>query len=319
MKHRFYKKIILYLSGAVAAGIIFISYSIYADSHPVLDSYDLTQGKSNFAVLDMTMYRNKPTDVVTKGFIPLNIIYEQEFYTDSKILPEFPPEKKIREKAKEAFEKSDLVNIDIEKWKLPNKNSKENNIDWYVRVAKQMKQEAPGLRLGFYVGPPLIEYWRAVGDENSEDYKDWQRDNDKVKPILDEVSVLFPNLYTHYPDRRGWIKQANAQIKEAKRLAGGRPIYPTIWMRYHPGSNGGLLENQYLPADYFRFQLETIYQLGADGVVIWGGWDFDNPKGGKLMWDENRVWWQETRQFLQKLEAKGVLNKMPYRYEKAEQ
>ena len=54
----------------------------------------------------------------------------------------------------------------------------------------------------------------------------------------------------------------------------------------HPGPDN------YIDADFWRLQLETVAEH-ADGVVIWGGWDFDHNRPAR--WDERVPWWQATR------------------------
>jgi hypothetical protein len=50
---------------------------------------------------------------------------------------------------------------------------------------------------------------------------------------------------------------------------------------------------KYLPVDFWRCQLETLYKH-ADGVVIWGGYRCD--------WQLNFPWWKETIKFLKKIQ-----------------
>ena len=42
-------------------------------------------------------------------------------------------------------------------------------------------------------------------------------------------------------------------------------------------------------------QLDTVRQY-ADGVVIWGGWNFKDRKPDK--WDDRSSWWVITKRFL---------------------
>ena len=64
-----------------------------------------------------------------------------------------------------------------------------------------------------------------------------------------------------------------------------------LWPRYEENKPTDVT-GQYMPADFWRLQLETCRQY-ADGIVIWGGW--------QEQWDENAPWWVETKKFLQGL------------------
>src|SRR5205814_1590172 len=98
-----------------------------------------------------------------------------------------------------------------------------------------------------------------------------------------------------YADSQGWVKYAQANIAEARRIAGGRPVYPFIWPQYH--ISNGRLGSQYIDGKFWSLQLHTLY-ADADGLVLWGGWDFAAKRHAS--WDENAAWWLATKQFLAK-------------------
>ena len=152
---------------------------------------------------------------------------------------------------------------------------------------------APGLSVGYYGAPPTRDYWRAVKGPASPEYKTWMSENDKLHPLADAVVVLYPSLYTFYPDREGWSKYAIAQITEARRYAGGKPVFVFLWPQYH--ESNVQLTGTYLPPDYWLRELQTAKEY-ADGVVIWGGWDLKTNKAYK--WDEDAQWWKITIDFL---------------------
>jgi hypothetical protein len=93
-----------------------------------------------------------------------------------------------------------------------------------------------------------------------------QQDNNRAASLARGVDMVFPSLYTFYPDQAGWLSFAAAQVCEARRLSSG-PVYVFLWPEYHPGSSSG---GEAISPDYWRFQLETARRL-ADGIVIWGG------------------------------------------------
>lgn len=159
------------------------------------------------------------------------------------------------------------------------------------RIATMFRAAAPGRSLGFYETMPIRDYWRAIRPSSAPEYRAWQRENDRLAPLAANVDLLFPSVYTFYPDSDGWVAYASAQICEARRLS-SKPVYLFLWPQYH---DSVARRGEYIDARYWRVQLETAYRL-ADGVVIWGG--FDPNTSAIHPWDPQQAWWQETQRFL---------------------
>jgi len=250
---------------------------------------------STFQVFDATSYVNKP-DLRAYGIKPINLIYGQFLYKDGKIDKTLPSQKKIKQFAEEASRKNQLVILELEQWPL--KGSDEvvaDSVQNLIQVIKWFRDSQPELQIGLYSVLPVFDYWRALKGPDSQEYKEWQKENDRMRPILKYVDMVFPDLYTHYADRNGWVQYATENIREARRY--GKPVYAFVWPQYHSGSNK-ILGHTYLSADYWMVQLETL-RTHADGVVIWGGWDWDNMRFAQ--WNENACWWRATKEFLRKL------------------
>jgi hypothetical protein len=248
--------------------------------------------KKSFIVFDATAYSKKPA-LKTLGIRPLPAVHA--FFQEGEDLDRLPSYGRIKELAFHAKASgSDICFLDLEHWP-----TKEAAGDWvaglnkYRQLLMQFKQLAPGIKVGYYSHPPVSDYWRAVKDPVTREYREWQRDNDRLKHLAAEVDVFYPSLYTFYNDSRGWGRYAAAQIREARSYPGDKPVYAFLWPQYH-GSNK-LLAHQFIPTGFWRFQLDTV-RKHADGVVIWGGWDFDRDQ--PLPWDESAPWWIETKFFL---------------------
>jgi len=105
--------------------------------------------------------------------------------------------------------------------------------------------------------------------------------NDYVEPMLNETDAYFPELYTAIGDSLAWIKYANATIREAKRLSGGKPVYPYIWPQYPSKPIPGTANYTEINYTFWKTQLQTIKDAGADGAVVWGGYEQNwNPDAG---------------------------------------
>lgn len=171
-----------------------------------------------------------------------------------------------------------LTALNVEQWPVPER------IPDLITTLGLFRQHFPHIRVGYYDLCPKRDYWRAILSPDSAKFRQWQQENDAMAPLARQVDLIFPSLYTFYPDRAGWIKYATANIAEARRYH--KAVYPFIWPQYHSSASQA---GQYLDADYWQVQLETVGSL-ADGLVIWGGY--------KLPWDEAAPWWQVTKEFL---------------------
>ena len=118
--------------------------------------------------------------------------------------------------------------------------------------------------------------------------------------LLPHVDALCLSLYTYNlgetEEERAehlerWRIFARETIAEARKVAEDRPVYAILWPQFHPGGN--VTDGSFIPADYWRAELETVREL-ADGVILQGGWD---PQAGERMrWDAQADWWLEFRE-----------------------
>jgi hypothetical protein len=247
-----------------------------------------------FVVFDGTLYKQKP-DLSQYGVRPITILYENRFWPSGQAPTNLPEQGVVRALAAEVASSLSPVVIDIERWPVKGTPSLiQSSVTQYRTVLQWFREAAPGLRIGFYGTVPVPDYWRAIQEPTSADYKAWQQDNDRLDLIGKEVDAIFPSIYTFYADRQGWVTYATAQISEARRKANGKPVYAFIWPQYH--ESNPLLAGRFLDAEYWELELLTARQY-ADGLVIWGGWG----TGGPQAWDEDAHWWQVTKSLLPKM------------------
>lgn len=255
-------------------------------------------GKRSFLVFDGTLYKDKP-DLVAYDIRPISLAYAGALGTTWYRSPEQLPDKHQVEKvAREARTRVDHLVIDIEHWPLHGDGQEvRRSIQKFLTVLDWFKEAAPGLNIGLYGAPPIRDYWRAAKGPASKEWGAWKGENDALRTLADAVDTLYPSLYTFYSDQDGWVHFARAQIEEARRYGKGKPVYVFLWPQYHD-SNRELAGN-YLPADYWRLELETVKQY-ADGIVIWGGWGKNNRPA---KWEDDAPWWKVTKEFMKTLKA----------------
>jgi hypothetical protein len=234
-----------------------------------------------FVAFDATMYSGKP-DLSQSGLKPLPGLYQANLWNSSADNSNPPNPANVAPLLQQAG--SGSIFLDIENWSLDGTEATAS-IQKYLSTIQSFQQYSPSLSFGYYGVSPVRDYWDAISDPGSAEYKSWQARNNAVAPIAQRANVLFPSIYTFYPDQAGWKKYAIAQISEARRIGPGKPVYAFLWPQYND-------YGAYLPPDYWRMELETARQY-ADGVVIWGGY--------QQTWDDNAPWWQETQDFMNEI------------------
>ncbi len=248
-----------------------------------------------FLVFDATSYHGKP-DLTKYGFSPVNMIYVSRFgeaWYKGPMKDQVPDERTVRRVAQSVSAKGGLTVIDIEHWSLRGDDlSVRDNVAKYLRVLSLFRQESPTMKLGYFGIVPVAAYGWSLKGSASHEYRQWQAENDRLRALGNAVDVVLPYTYTYYPDQQAWVRFAVENIKEAKRY--NKPVYVFLWPQYTDTAKQNAL--QYIPAEYWKLQLETIRQH-ADGIIIWGGWGDGRP----AEWDENASWWKVTKEFMASL------------------
>jgi hypothetical protein len=261
-----------------------------------------------FAVYDTSFFVNK-ANTLASGLQPMRII--DRGWTSSKGLKELPDEASFKQ-IMQQLELADAVTpvvINIETWSFACKDASgapTGTPEKFETIIRWTREAAPKLKIGIYLVAPIRDYWNAIKPEQDPAYIAWQANNDCYQKVVDGLDFLLPSLYTFYEDAHpwavdGWVSYATANLKEARRLAKGKPIYPFLWMQYHESnSNGYALK--LISGTYWRTELELVKKL-ADGVVIWGtiSPNATEQRFEAMTWDENSEWWVETKTFLKTL------------------
>ncbi|TIO29569.1 hypothetical protein [Mesorhizobium sp.] len=180
--------------------------------------------------------------------------------------------------------------IDIESWPLEGPDQA-SSIAKYQKTLDAFRKADPSVKLGLYAVLPIRDHWRATGHEGAVALDDWKQQNTTIaSSLVPHVDALFPSLYTFYGDKDAWVAYAQSNIKEARRISQGKPIYCFLWPQFHKTL-------AFLPGDLWYTQLDICRRL-ADGIVIWGTIGGSSPFR-PARWDEKAEWWQATLRFLQ--------------------
>ena len=252
-------------------------------------SFSVYPKPATFRVYDMLGYSGKP-DLTPYGLRKDWIVYAQELWPAADAMTE--PNQLYDRRTAGFIAKSgwnDVLQLDVEHWPLDIRSTSTAVVDDSLRKLQQqlshMRSVVPFLRYGYYDLPTIRDYWTPVINDPANMAK-WKAANDYIASLTQQFNDFYPSLYTFYNDPAGWVVYARANLSESKRQNGGTPVYVYLWPQYHDSSP---LAFQFIDYDYWKLQLQTVKDAGADGVVIWSG-------GGT--WDDTWGWWQATKEFM---------------------
>lgn len=247
-----------------------------------------------FQLFEAMLFAGRP-DLTKYGFKHLRIVDDHELYGPGESNLEVPSMKQIKKIVAGGAGPAGILVIDIEQWSMDGRAAAESRRK-YIETLERFHRAAPGMKLALYSVLPYRDYWRAIGVRGRTGTQDWMTGNDAAAPIANQVDALFPSLYTFYEDQAGWTKFAIANLREARRLAHGKPVYCFLWPQYHDSGDHPFA---LLSGGYWKLQLETCHKY-ADGVVIWGGYTTKNIFT-PMKWDDTAPWWKATLQFVKGL------------------
>lgn len=259
---------------------------------------DQRAGAKEFKIYDGTLYQNKP-DMREYGIVEIPMVYVSKIWKgwkdmNSKQRSALPQRAVVREIAKSVNPSDGSVIVNVEHWNIRAKGSElQENVTKYVQLLEWFKQDNPKVKWGYFARPPVRDYNRSILGPEHYKYRRWQRMNDGLKPLAEVVDIIYPSLYTRYNDPASWREYAKQNIAESRRLADGKPVIAFLWPQFKKSDQN--YSQEYIPAGFWREQLETVYEY-ADGVVIWGGWDV--KRRGKADWSEDLAWWQVLKRFI---------------------
>jgi hypothetical protein len=232
-------------------------------------------------LFDATLFTGKP-DLTRDGFRKLKLVSRGTLFPSGADPLAIPSDATLTAVLSGV---THLTALDIDHWAQP---------EPYIKLLSRIHTLYPGLRVGYYDVAPKRDYWRAIRPASDPKYSVWQAENDALRPIAEQADVLFPSLYTFYPDQAGWFRYATSNVIEARRY--NKVLYPFLCPFYHPSNPE--LRGQPIPADYWRIQLDTCLALNVDGIVLWGGF--------KIPWDPQAPWWLETLSFMAREDDSGA-------------
>jgi len=215
-----------------------------------------------FLVYDNMGYPGKP-DTAPLGLVNCTIINLNKAWTDKA--NHVADETAVKEAVRAAARKPGPLVYDIEYV---------HDFKLFLNLVEWAHEAVPGCVVGYY----------GHGLYPEQPSKAQRADAAELAAAVD---AFFPSAYTYNDNREKWKNEVNGLVQAAHRLAPGKPVYPYIWPQYHKGT---AKQFHLVDGDYWKFQLDTARECGADGVVIWSG--------GKPEWNDKAGWWEETLTFI---------------------
>ncbi|MEM1445775.1 MAG: hypothetical protein AAGF84_06965 [Planctomycetota bacterium] len=245
----------------------------------------------DFTLWNGLAFNSLPPEVENHPDFPaLHIVYPAHIWPTANPDLSFVPEDRIREIAR-SLEPGTTVCYDIEHWPLDPDDPEQfaYELQQFRNVVRWTREENPMLKIGFYGVMPGYRADVALLPKTHPRYEKTLRRNDLLKPLVDDVDVIFPWMYTvvdaSAPEH--WSLYVRAKIAEARRIAPGKPVYPFLWFRYHQSYRQRSW--QMIEPEYWRLHLDLVRE-SADGAVIWGGY--------RQNWNPHADWWQVTEPLL---------------------
>lgn len=274
---------------------------------------DSTPARPRFVIYSQIRYNNTPADLSQYGISASVIHPPTQFLTaDPNVTPTGNTNTDntvINAPALAALAKADLsvkanvpIVLDIESWSYGSSQIK-GTVDSFTKAINIYKAVNPKSPLGFYAGVPQIKYqWSNLNSGSAQQV--WYIVDNYLKPVAQLMNFFAPSFYTRdpYADSSNWKLFAQYNYQECKRLNPNIPIYAYIEPQYANSSQNNTTVAAWLEAGYWKFELEQLYDIGYDGVIIWTSnkdSNFDTThKYIDFTTAIQQPWWQTTLDFI---------------------
>lgn len=231
------------------------------------------------AVFDHIAISDKP-EMSDFGIEPFKLLTGHYFFEKDEngaYIRDNPSERIIRERV-EKLDDDLFYAMNLEHWPIEMERSEDeirDSLDKLKRTADWLHKYNPNLMIGFYRLMPLRELVKAYQGEGTEAHAEWQRRNDVISEALgNSVDVLFPSVYVVHLGEEGttteerWADYVGENIREAERIADGKPLLTFSALYYHSNAGGNQKGWQWLEPELVLFQLMYL-RKHVDGIVLY--------------------------------------------------
>jgi len=180
-----------------------------------------------------------------------------------------------------------LVSLDLEEWKRFDTLRTPKRILEAVQIFRKTNKQS---KIGLYATVPQNTYGY---DDKISRYDKWNKAYASVAAAVDYFS---PSLYNYKnTDGNDWKKAAAYSIDACRKYGYlSKKIIPYITPEVTSKEKG---LTTLLTYDEMMFRLQTLYELGANGCLIWTSSSTRDANGKKLYIDENEGWFKAVKDF----------------------
>lgn len=236
-----------------------------ANNDPAPDVAAQAEVPTDIRFYDLSNLRGRDSVEHLPGWGHIDLITVGEIWPANANLNVIPYDK-IRYTARKQRPEGTIVCLDVEHWPVDQDDDTlaDIYIDLHIQLIREFRKHLPpGTKVGYYGVLPIRDYWSVVRNDRDA-IRDWERKNERLMRLADEVDIIFPSIYDFYGDAQRWRVYAEHHIVEAEKY--GKPVIPFICPVYHPSNpdKGGQ------PLDEENWQLMLDYvATRTDGAVVW--------------------------------------------------
>lgn len=173
-----------------------------------------------------------------------------------------------------------------------------------LEILRAYRSFHPANKVGVYATAPQNTYGWSTNIQRYDSL------NAKYQPVADAVDFLSPCLYVYRTDLESWKKAAAYNVDAANKYHTGKPVIPYIDAVVDIGTtnkmkNGVLTKitiARPMTEQEMAERLQTLYDLGASGCIIWGSSGKITPEGKQPVFDRNSGWGKAAADFAQRHE-----------------
>jgi hypothetical protein len=180
-----------------------------------------------------------------------------------------------------------LVSLDLEEWRRFDTLRTSKRILEAIQIFRKTNSRS---KIGLYATVPQNTYGY---DDKISRYDKWNKAYAGVAAVVDYFS---PSLYNYKnTDGNDWRKAAAYSIDACRQYGyPNKKIIPYITPEISNKEKGGTAMLTY---DEMLFRLQTLYELGADGCLIWTSSGTRDTNGKKPYINENEGWFKAVKDF----------------------
>ncbi|WP_345954264.1 hypothetical protein [Mucilaginibacter sp. PAMB04168] len=183
-------------------------------------------------------------------------------------------------------EPTGLVSLDLEGWNRFDTSRTVHRMLDAIKSFRRINKVSP---LGFYATVPQDTYGFP------KDQQLYERLNKAYRPVAAVVDYYSPSLYNYKGvDSLDWYKAAVFNLEACHKYSfSGKQILPYITPEVWNGD-----QTTFLTYEQMWYRLKVLYDLGADGCLLWTSSKTRNPDGTKIFVDENAGWLKAVKDFI---------------------